>query len=579
LGNHLEEDRLMKRIASLAAALSQATGAGRKVRASVLIPTLSFLLLMPFAEGLSLPPVGAQGTQEPTAADLNKAGAEYEKGMQLLRQQRYGEALALFRLVEQQAPQSPQGLTGEGIALALMGKGEDAITALQKALALDPTFWVAQRELGIVYWSQGRKGEAAEELRPLVKLHPDDGVGNAILGQYEFEETHYDQALQYLSRIPGQVAADPALSLIAAGAQLKSGQAIAAAQTLKSLLDRPGLTNSQLFQLAWLLNQAELYKESIQTLSKVPPDFPDALRHYYELAFAYYGDAQNDKCITTLNKLLKNGSTSPEVYALLGAAMEKDGRTKEAYDTFRQGILQNPRDPQNYLNIATLACQHTNYDLAAQILTSGISFIPDSHELVFSRGIAYTLKGDYTSAQRDYDRAIHMAPRDEGNYIAMGLSKLISGDLESAVQAMQKAAELEPKDPRPYYFETEALLQRGLTSGTPEFEQAQGAIDQALALDSSLAGAYADRARLELLAGDTRGAVSDLERAHKADPTATTITYRLAQAYHQTGRTAEASALFAQVKEGSEQEAKDLARRSLSQALVVISQPGGGPSK
>src|SRR5271166_6380341 len=83
--------------------------------------------------------------------------AAYERGMKLLQEKRYSDALEQFRLVAQGAPKSPQGPSGEGIALALMGRPQDAIEALKRALALDPTFWVAQRELGIVYWSQNLK--------------------------------------------------------------------------------------------------------------------------------------------------------------------------------------------------------------------------------------------------------------------------------------------------------------------------------------------------------------------------------------------------------------------------------------
>jgi tetratricopeptide (TPR) repeat protein len=516
----------------------------------------------------------SQAQGQPGQSPEQQADAAYQQGTQLLGERQYGEALKQFQLVERLAPHLPQGPSGQGIALALMGKPEEAIEALKKALHLDPSFWVAKRELGIVYWSQGLKQQSAEQLRPVVQRHPDDEAGNAILGQYEFEQNHYEQALGYLSHVPGQVAADPGLSLMVAQAQLKTGKTSEARETLKGLVRRPGLTNSQLFDLAWTLGQAELYKESIQTFNQLPPEFPDKLRHNYGLALAYFGDSQYEPCIATLSELLKSGATAPEVYSLLGVAQEKAGHTKEAYDAFRQGILNNPRDAQNYLDIATLACEHLSYDLAVQILTSGIELNPNSQALVLSRGIAHTLKVEFRAAEQDYARAIRMAPHDHGNYVALGLSKLESGDLEEAIQALQKASELEPEDPHPYYFETEALLQKGLAPGTPRFDQARRAIETALRLDPNLAYAYADRARLELLANDTASAVSDLERARAADPKSTSITYLLAQAYRRNGQKEKADALFVQVKELSDRDARQFVRDSLTQTLVVTSQSG-----
>src|SRR3990170_3666417 len=62
-----------------------------------------------------------------------QADAAYQSGMKLLREKHYEDALREFQLVQRYAPRLPQGFSGEGIALALMGKPEEAIQALKKA--------------------------------------------------------------------------------------------------------------------------------------------------------------------------------------------------------------------------------------------------------------------------------------------------------------------------------------------------------------------------------------------------------------------------------------------------------------
>lgn len=504
-------------------------------------------------------------------SSLQRADADYQKGMRLLHEKRYAEALEQFRLLEKETPQSSQGLSGEGIALALMGKPEEAIEALKKALAIDPNDWVARRELGIVYWSQGLTQEAAQELEPVITLHPDDGPVNVILGQYQFEHKNYAQALVYLSRVPAQVVADSHLSLIEAEAQLKTGQTDEAGATVKRLIGRPDLTKGQTFELAWLLGQARLFKAAIEVFSQLPPDYPDEFRRNYGLALAYFGNGQYEKCASQLKVLLPRASTRPELFGLLGVAEEKSGHTKEAYDAFRQGILNNPADPQNYLNIATLACEHLNYELAVQILTSGIERIPKSHELFLSRGIAHTLRAEYALAQRDYDRAIELAPSDPGSYLAKGLSQLEAGDLDRAIQSFKESLQREARNSRALYFIAEALIQKGVSPGTASFDQAKKATDMAISLDPSFAYAYRDRAKLELQAGETDRAIADLERARAVDPKSKSIAYLLARAYQQKGRASQADEMFAQVREESEREVCEFRRDSLTQALVVIS--------
>ena len=519
-----------------------------------------------------LPAAAQTDDQAPAgSAACQQVSGAYQRGMELLQEKRYADALEQFRLVQQKDPRSPQGSSGEGIALVLMGKPQEAIEALKRALALDPTFWVAQRELGIVYWSQNLKEEAVRELEPVVTLHPDDGPVNVILGQYTFEHADYEQALAYLSRVPGQVGADPHLSLIAAEAQLKTGQTAEAGTTLKRLIGRPGLTNEHCFKLAWLLGQARLFKPAIEVFGQLPPAYPDEFRRNYGLALAYFGDEQYDRCIATLSALRADGHARPELFSLLGVAEEKSGHTQEAYDAFRQGIFKNPADAQNYLNIATLACEHLNYDLAAEILTSGIERIPNSHELFLGRGIAYTLKAQFALAQRDYNRAIELAPSDAGGYLAMGLSQLEAGDLDGAVRSFERSSERDSKDALSYCFVAEALIQRGVSPGTAAFDRAKQATDTAIALDPGLAFARRDRAKLELQAKETDRAITDLESARATDPKSSSIAYLLAQAYQLEGRSSEAQALFEQVREATEREALEFRRNSLTQTLVVIS--------
>ncbi len=491
--------------------------------------------------------------------------------MQLLGEKRYSEALQEFQSVERVAPRLPQGPSGQGIALALMGRLEDSIQSLRRALEIDPSFWVARRELGIVEWHLGRKEEAAKELRQIVELYPNDEAANSILGQYEFGHQNYTQAIAFFSKVPAQVEADPKLALMEAGALLKTGQEDSARDKLQRLSSHPGLSREDSFQLAWLLGEAKLYKPAIQMFNSLPADYPDRFTRNYGLALAYFEDEQYSKCAETLREFQTQGITRPELFSLLGVAEEKAGHTKEAYDAFRNGILANPHDPQNYLNIATLASQHLNYDLAIQVLSSGIERVPDSHDLILSRGIAHTLKAQFARAHADYERAIQLAPQDSGGYVALGVSQLEEGDLDNAIRAFEKVRDLGSKDPRPYYFLTEALIQRGAEPETPAFKQARQAIDTALTLDPNFAYAYLDRAKLALRAQETDVAIRDLERAQTLDPKSRSIAYLLAQTYQRTGKKETAEKLFASVKESSDREARQFREDSLTQALVVIS--------
>jgi tetratricopeptide (TPR) repeat protein len=510
--------------------------------------------------------------QAPSSSE--SADAIYQRGMLEVQRKHYDEALGYFRLLQTQFPQSPQGFAGEGIALALMGEPQKAINVLKTALSVDPEYWLARRELGILYWSEGLRQDGAETLEPLIDLHPDDGPVNSILGQYELERKNYGKALAYFSRVPAEMAADPNLALMGAEAQLHNGGKKRAEETLKGLAGRPDLTPEVRFKLAWLLGQAGLSKQAVQEFNKLPPDYPDRFRRSYGLALAYFTDEDYQECVQTLRPLLGSGTTRPEIYSLVGVAEERSGHTQEAYQAFREGILNNPANPQGYLNFATLSSEHQNYELAAEVLTEGLARNPGAHELFLSRGIAYTLSAHFAEAKQDYQRAIEMAPEDYGAYLAMGISEQETGDLDDAVRLFREAIAHEPKDPRSYCFLMETLLQRGAVPGASDFQEAQQSINTALSLEPNFAHAYADRAKLELAQGNTKKAIVDLERARAADPKSRQIAYALARAYQRDGDKAKADPLFREVRDKSDEDAGQFAKDSLTETLTVVS---GGP--
>ena len=506
----------------------------------------------------------------PDRSSNQEADSAYQQGMRLLDQKRYSEALEQFRSVERIAPRLPQGPGGEGIALALMGKPEQAVEALQQALHIDPSFWVARRELGIVYWSQGRKEQASQELQQLAELFPDDTAINIILGQYEFEQGNYAKALGYFAKTPSPVEQDARLSLMKGKSLLATGQKNEAGQVLQALANRPDLTPELEFQTAWALGQAEMYPSAIKLFESLPANFPDRFRREYGLALAYFENKQYPDCVRVLKPLAAT-DTHPNLLSLLGVAEEKTGDTKAAYDAFRRGILTNPKEAENYMNIATLSCRHLNYDLAVQILTSGIERIPGLHELYLSRGIAYTLKASFDEARADFHRSISMAPDDPGNYVALGLCELETGHLDEAVQSFEKAESAGAREPNAYYFLAEALIQKGIEPGSAAFAKAKQSLDKALELDPALSYAYLDRAKLALRANQIDSAISDLERARSTEPNSRTIAYLLAQTYQRKGEKERAVPLFAQVGSASDEEARQFRKDALTQALVVIS--------
>ncbi|HEX5483755.1 MAG TPA: tetratricopeptide repeat protein [Terriglobia bacterium] len=509
-------------------------------------------------------------TQPLTSAERT-ADRAYQQGMALLRAKQYPEALAQFKQVEQATPRLPQGYTGEGIALALMGKPEQAVAPLKKALELDPAYWVARRELGIIDWKLDRKDEAAKELQAVVKLFPNDPAVNVILGQYEFENKRFAQANGFFSKASPQVAANPRLSIMAAEALIKTGRGSEAAASLEMLSRSPGLGPPQQFKIAWLLGEAKDYPAAIRLFNALPQDFPDAFGRGYGVALAYFEQKQYPECIKTLTDLKARRNVRPALFSLLGAAQEKNGQTLKAYDAFRQGILQFPHDDENYLNIATLSVEHLNYDVSNQVLTTAIREIPGDHKLFLARGVVHTLRKEMSQAQADYEKALALAPDESSVYVALGICLMDQDKFADAARILRQGVQKQLKDVLLYYFLADALFRQGVTASSPLYPEALAAVEEGLKLDPKFAYGYLQRGRLELIRDQTTAAVADLEHARSLAPDSRAILYQLGVAYRRAGRQAEAAKLFARVAQASKEEAAQFRKGKLMEIMLTVS--------
>ena len=501
-----------------------------------------------------------------------QAGQAYDAGMKLLREKRYQEALDEFKLVEQYTPKLPQGYSGEGIALALMGEPKAATQVLRKALDLDPSFWVARRELGIIYWQLNERDEAAQEFYKFPELMPRDSVVNALLGQYEFAHHHYEQAAALLAKAPDRVAADPDLALMETQSLLETGQTAPAGKKIEALRQRVGLTPQQTFQLAWLLGRAGNPKQAIDTFNSLPSNFPDNFGRGYGLALAYYDDHQYSKCIGTLDELKSHGLIKPELFCLLGVAQEDAGHTMEAYEAFRQGIYQFPKDDRNYLNAATLTVKHINFSAAEEILSSGINLIGNDYKLFLGRGVVYSLGRKLDKAEADYRQAMGLQPGEGIIYAALGVCYEDQNKFDKAAEILRQGIGQQPRDPLLYYFLADSLFRAGITPKSASFDQALSTVQTCLSLNPNYGLAYLQRARLELLASQVDSAITDLERARLLEPDSQAIIYQLAVAYRRAGRTADAAKMFAMINEAAKKQDADWQHLNLTNILVKVSE-------
>jgi Flp pilus assembly protein TadD len=142
------------------------------------------------------------------AGDKNPKLAIYS-GQLALARGRYEAALATYKGVENEPAVHGDALEGEGLALALLERSDEALAMLQKAVAAKPTAWRAWNALGSEYDARKRwpEAEAAYERAmtesdrsPLVLNNR--GFSRLLQGRLEEASKDFVEALQKKPDMP-----------------------------------------------------------------------------------------------------------------------------------------------------------------------------------------------------------------------------------------------------------------------------------------------------------------------------------------------------------------------------------------
>ncbi len=491
----------------------------------------------------------------------------------LLEQERYTDAQQIAERALGLDPNSGAAHLQRGLALYAQGQNEEAIAALQQALALAPSAEIYYH-LAELYHDSEIFEPALEAVNQALALQPDwiDAMAQkgAILRRLERNE----EALQLLD---DALAENPEWPWAHAerGAVLsnldRNEEALEAFRKAVSLAPDYPFANVQLGILLMLLDRDMEALPILKHALTLSPDnrilfyfhglalynldrYEEALDAFDEVLQRDIGDVEaayyRGACLRLLNRFdeaitalqaaedleAAKGAVQPRTYAELGEAMRMAGRHREAIEAFRSAVELEPDYQWALARYGeTLRFLGRNQE-AVELLERAVELNKEDSWAFGSLGAAYSSVERQRSAILALDRALALNPEYTWAWSWKGVVLRQARRYADAVQALERALE---RDPQAAWLHGEkglALRQLGV------YERASSSLLQAVRLDSQYAWGYGQLACTAYLLGEDAGALQHAEHALSLDRSLLWVHQVRSVALQRLGREEEAQA-------------------------------------
>jgi tetratricopeptide (TPR) repeat protein len=322
---------------------------------------------------------------------------------------RYADALREFTSAARLDASRADALTFEGLVHQRLRQAPEAVSALRRAYAIDPSAVLAYT-LGRELMRAGTADEAERVLRAFREKAPPSGKTA-------------DAPFLSVELIPEQPGIEPFLPpvLYSDGfARLQNGDFAGAIVAFREALGRDpmtttGLESGAIAQAAAAFRQGDLAaaQQRVSTAIELAPD-------------------------------------RAEPHRVMGLVLMAGRRYDMAVDEMRAAIQLNAYDERAHLGLADALVASGRLDDAARELEQTLQALPTSGRARYARGLVFQRQGRYPDARQDFAKAVAMNPLLGANsiYQSIGTLSRSQQDYDAAIEAFSARVDRVPNDPR-----------------------------------------------------------------------------------------------------------------------------------
>jgi predicted O-linked N-acetylglucosamine transferase (SPINDLY family) len=276
-----------------------------------------------------------------------------------LRAGRLAEAEALFRGLLAEVPSWPDALHLLGCTMSKLGRTDEAVELIQRAINLNPRQAAYHGNLGLTLLGIGRKREAIAALEQSLAIQPNQPDALVLLAKILYSVGELDRAIICFHRAIKAQPSDPTLLFNLGNCWLRKASRIplgtdkaaqktenlnnAVACFEKALTLSPGYGNAgnNLGNTLRVLGRTD---EAIAAWRRTVSAGPHSLA-YFNLGRALYEKDLVDEALDATRNSIRIDPNNSDAYNNLGNLLRQNGAVEEGIRQFDRALQINPKSP------------------------------------------------------------------------------------------------------------------------------------------------------------------------------------------------------------------------------------------
>ena len=451
------------------------------------------------------------GRPEPQGAtpSLDEAIAKAQKGRvnvtpakavemagQLYSRGQYGQAERVCRQILTARPGNADAHNILGVSLAALGRSEDAVTELQRAIKLNPEAPSYHANLGEILRQAGRLDEAVSALETAIELDGNNAQALNNLGIIQYEKRNFKKAVDYYQRALAINPQMPEALNNLGNASRTIGDIEGALHAYQEALTQRVVYPEVYNNLGTLLQQDRRFEEAEHALRKAIQQNPRYVEAHNNLAQLLSTQGNELEALRILGDALKFAPKNVQTLLLTAKLQLRRSNLHAAEQATRLALKEKPELPEALTLLGQVLHETDRYDEAIDVLDRALKKAPDNPEALNFYGVALKSVGRLDEAREYILKALKLNDGMYGAYANLNdlvdFSEGIGEQLFNRMEAIFESARNPEADPflALHFAYAKALDDRG---------------QHAKALEHYITGGKMKRAQLDYKESDTHG--------------------------------------------------------------------------